>query len=125
MRLTGKIIKLICLTAMVTTICIADLALAQETGQEERVIQITAKKFEYSPNEIRLKKGVPVVLALTSLDRLHGFNIFDFGVRADINPGQVSRVRIVPEKAGTFVFRCDIYCGEGHEGMEGKLIVEE
>ena len=121
----GKTTRLICLTVIITVICLLALALAQETGKEEKVIKITAKKFEYSPNEVRLKKGVPVVLELTSLDRLHGFNIFDFGVRADINPGQVTRVRIVPEKTGTFVFRCDIYCGEGHENMEGKLIVEE
>ena len=125
MRLIGRIIKLICLIALITMICSGDLVFAQDAGQGERVIKITAKKFEYSPNEIRLKRGVPVVLELTSLDRLHGFNIFDFGVRADILPGQISRVRIVPEKAGTFVFRCDIYCGDGHEGMEGTLIVEE
>jgi cytochrome c oxidase subunit 2 len=38
--------------------------------QSEQVIRITAKNFEYSPDEIRVKKGVPMVLELTSLDRL-------------------------------------------------------
>lgn len=125
MRLNGKTTTLILTAVIITAICLAALALAQETLQQEKVILITAKKFEYSPNEIRLKKGVPVIFELTSLDRLHGFNIFDFGVRADINPGQSTRVRIVPDKTGTFVFRCDIYCGDGHENMEGKIIVEE
>jgi cytochrome c oxidase subunit 2 len=93
--------------------------------QAEQVIRITAKKFEYSPNEIRLKKGIPAVLEFTSLDRLHGFNCPDLAVRTDIMPGQVSTLRIVPQKAGTYDFHCDIFCGEGHEDMTGTIIVEE
>ncbi len=91
----------------------------------EQVIKITAKRFEYNPKEIRLKKGVPVVLELTSLDRLHGFNCPDLKIRGDINPGKVTKISLVPQKAGTFVFFCDIFCGEGHEDMNGKIIVEE
>lgn len=93
--------------------------------QAEQVIKITAKRFEYTPNEIRLKKGVAAILELTSLDRLHGFNCPDLEVRADISPGKVSRLRIVPQKAGIYEFHCDIFCGDGHEGMSGKIIVEE
>jgi len=93
--------------------------------QPEQVIKITAKKFEYSPSEIRVKKGVPVVLELTSLDRLHGFNCPALGIRSDINPGQIAKVRFTPQKSGTFVFFCDVFCGEGHEDMSGKIIVED
>jgi hypothetical protein len=90
----------------------------------ERVIGITAKKFEYTPNEITIEKGVPVILELTSFDRQHGFSCPALGVRADIEPGKISRVRIVPETTGTFNFHCDIYCGEGHADMNGKIIVK-
>jgi len=100
----------------------AAVALAEQADQ---VIKITAKRFEYSPNEIKLKKGVPAVLEFTSLDRLHGFSCPDFGIRTDIVPGKVSTVRFVPDKAGTFAFHCDIFCGDGHEDMTGKFIVEE
>ncbi|HXX54004.1 MAG TPA: cupredoxin domain-containing protein [Thermodesulfovibrionales bacterium] len=93
--------------------------------QKEQTIKITAKKFEYTPNEIRLKKGVPIVLELTSLDRVHGFNCPDLGVRTTIEPGKVSQVHIVAQKAGTYEFHCDIFCGDGHEDMSGKIIVEE
>jgi cytochrome c oxidase subunit II len=91
----------------------------------EQVIRISAKKFEYSPSEIRVKKGVPVVLELTSLDRVHGFNCPPLSIRSDINPGQITKVRFTPQKSGTFVFFCDVFCGEGHEDMSGKIIVEE
>jgi cytochrome c oxidase subunit 2 len=90
----------------------------------EPVIKIAAKKFEYAPNVIKLKKGIPVILEFTSLDRAHGFNCPDLKVRTDILPNKVSRVRIVPDKAGTFAFQCDIFCGSGHEEMAGTIVVE-
>ncbi len=91
----------------------------------EQVIQIKAKRYEYMPNEITLKKGVPVVLELTSLDRLHGFNCPAFKIRGDIRPHQVTRISFTPDKVGTFDFHCDNFCGSGHENMTGKFIVTE
>jgi cytochrome c oxidase subunit II len=93
-------------------------------SEQERVIKITAKKFEYNPNVIKIKKGVPVVLELTSLDRLHGFNCPGLKIRSDINPGKIARVKFTPVKSGTFPFFCDVFCGGGHEDMNGKIIVE-
>jgi cytochrome c oxidase subunit II len=94
-------------------------------AQQEQVIEVQAKRYEYIPKEISVKKGVPVLLKLTSLDRLHGFNCPDLGIRSDIEPGKVSEVRFTPAKTGTFAFFCDIYCGSGHGGMNGKIIVTE
>ena len=93
--------------------------------QKEIVIKITAKKFEYSPSSVKIKKGVPVILEFTSLDVMHGFNCPKLGVRTDIEPGKVSRVRILAQKAGIYEFHCDIFCGDGHEDMYGKIIVED
>src|SRR5262245_8642813 len=92
---------------------------------DEPVIKVTVKRFEYSPRDIRLRKGVPVVLELTSLDVPHGFNLPDLHVRADVIPGQVTRVRLVPDRVGTFTFRCDVFCGTGHEDLDGSLTVTE
>jgi cytochrome c oxidase subunit II len=94
-------------------------------AENEQVIKVTAKKFEYSPKEITVKKGVPVVLEFTSLDRLHGFNCPDLKIRTDILPGKVNTVRFVPDKVGTYPFHCDNFCGTGHEGMRGTIIVVE
>jgi cytochrome c oxidase subunit 2 len=93
--------------------------------EKERVIQITAKKFEYSPNDIKVKKDVPVLLEFTSLDRLHGFNCPGLGIRSDIGPGKTTQLRFTPNKAGSFPFHCDNFCGAGHEGMTGTITVEE
>lgn len=94
-------------------------------AENEQVVQITAKRFEYSPKEITVKKGVPVVLEFTSQDRLHGFNCPSLGIRMDIRPGKVNTLRFVPDKAGTFPFHCDNFCGTGHEGMRGTITVTE
>ena len=58
-----------------------------------------------------------MVLEFTSLDRLHGFNCPALKIRSDIEPGKVNTLRFVPDKAGTFPFHCDIFCGSGHSGM--------
>ena len=89
----------------------------------EQVVKMTAKRFEYDPSQITLKKGVPVILEITALDRDHGFKIPALGVRADLKSGEVTRVRIVPDRIGTFEFRCDVFCGTGHEDMAGEIVV--
>ncbi|HEY6873887.1 MAG TPA: cupredoxin domain-containing protein [Geobacteraceae bacterium] len=111
---------------LVAAIVVAGFAAFGACADEpEQVIKVTAKKFEYSPNEITVKKGVPVTLEFTSLDRPHGFNCPDLAIRTDIMPGKVNRVHFVPQKTGTFEFHCDLFCGEGHENMTGKIIVTE
>jgi cytochrome c oxidase subunit 2 len=107
-------------------VVVASLAVALKTGSTtEKVIRVTAKKFEFSPGEITVKKGVPVVLELTSSDRTHGFKLPDFGVRADAKPGEITRLSITPDKTGKFTFSCDVFCGSGHEDMSGTLVVTE
>ena len=109
-------------TPVVTTATVTTPAVATSTS--ERVVQITAKKFEYSPASITLKKGEPVVLELVSLDRVHGFNAPDFGLRTDVKPDANVRLRFVPDKTGRFEFHCDVFCGAGHEDMTGEIVVE-
>ena len=101
------------------------VAPAAFAADQPHVIQIKAKRFEYMPNEIHLKKGVPVVLELTSLDRLHGFNCPAFKIRGDVKPHEITRLAFTPDKVGTFEFHCDNFCGEGHENMNGKFVVTE
>jgi len=96
---------------------------AAPAAPEERLIKLTVKRFEYSQKEIVLKVGQPVVIEITSLDVPHGFNVPDFNVRTDVLPGKVARVRFTPDRAGTFVYLCDIFCGSGHEQLDGHFIV--
>ena len=109
--------------AVLGLVASASYASSQAVASEQ-VIKINAHKFEFVPNGITLKVGVPVILELTSSDVIMGFNATDLKSRVDIIPGKVTRVRIVPEKIGTFTFFCDIFCGSGHEEMSGVIKVE-
>jgi cytochrome c oxidase subunit II len=88
-----------------------------------KVVKVLARRFTFAPDRITLKRGVPVVFQLTTADVLMGFSVPDFAVRADILPGKVAEVRLVPDKLGTFTFLCDIFCGSGHETMSGSITV--
>ena len=93
--------------------------------QTETAMPIQAKRFEFTPTQIVLKRGVPVILELTSLDVVHGFNVPGLGIRADVLPGQTTRVRLVPDKVGRFDYRCDHFCGLGHWKVRGTIVVED
>ena len=110
----------------VLAIALASLAsatLGASAQKPRRVIRVKAKRFSYSPNRIPLKKGEPVTFELTTEDITMGFNVPDFGVRADIVPGKTTRLDLTPDKAGAFIFLCDVFCGDGHEAMSGELVV--
>ncbi|TMA09779.1 MAG: cytochrome c oxidase subunit II [Deltaproteobacteria bacterium] len=91
---------------------------------QEKVIQVTAERFKFTPSVIELKLGEPVILELTTLDRKHGFQVSDLNIDETVEPGKVTHIRIVPAKAGTFLFHCTVFCGSGHEDMAGEIVVK-
>ncbi len=100
------------------------LGRAQAQDAPPRVIAVEAKRFRFTPEEIRVRKGEAVTLAFTAVDFAHGFFAPDFNLRADLVPGTVTKVALQAKDAGRFTFLCDNFCGEGHESMGGALIVE-
>ena len=109
-------------TALLSVVASAD---TPTPASQEQVVKISAKRFEYSPNVIKVKVNTPVVLEFTTVDRLHGFAVPDLKLEAEIKPGEVTRVRFVPQKTGTFAFHCNVFCGSGHEDMTGELVVTD
>lgn len=98
---------------------------AQDAGANAQVVKVVAKRFTYTPSTITLKKGVPVVLEISSVDFTHGFNVPDLNLRADLPPGKVTKLSITPDRVGKFEFLCDNFCGSGHEEMNGEIVVVE
>ena len=99
------------------------LAVALSAAAQERTVTVTAERFKFSPGTIELKAGEAVVLEFSSLDRKHGFQVPDLGIDETIEPGKVTRVRIVAQKPGTYAFHCSVFCGSGHEEMAGEIVV--
>jgi cytochrome c oxidase subunit 2 len=88
-------------------------------------IQIVAERFDFSPGEVTVKKGVPVTLVLTSKDVPHGVKFKDFNVVLDVKKGETKEITFTPNKAGTFVGQCSVFCGSGHGAMKLTLHVTE
>jgi cytochrome c oxidase subunit II len=102
-------------------------AAAQDTQASgpAKEIQVTAKKYSFSPDTIRVKKGDRVRLVITATDRDHGFKLEAFHIEQKLKKGTPTTVEFTADQAGTFPFKCSVVCGFGHHGMKGKLIVEE
>ena len=88
------------------------------------VVRIMAKQFEYIPNTFTVSVNVPVQLILRSQDVTHGFAIDDFKINVQVQKGQDTIVNFTPDKVGTFDYYCSVFCGVGHLGMRGKMIVK-
>jgi cytochrome c oxidase subunit II len=93
---------------------------AQATPQR---IEITAKRFGFTPGEVTLKKGQPVVLVLKSMDVGHGLRVRELGVDMKVKAGGTAEITITPEKTGDFVGHCSVFCGSGHGSMTFTLHV--
>ncbi|GGC69170.1 cupredoxin domain-containing protein [Undibacterium terreum] len=112
------------LTAVAGSLALGGLMKIASAKPAPKTIRISAKKFQFIPAEVRLKRGEEVILELSTQDVLMGFSLPDLKMRADLVPGKTQTLLITPDKAGEYVFLCDVFCGSGHEDMSGKLIVE-
>ncbi len=88
-------------------------------------IKMTAKKYEFDPSTITVKKGERVRLLITALDRDHGFKLEAFGINQKLKKGDTETIEFTADKSGTFPFQCSEFCGFGHGRMKGKVVVEE
>jgi len=121
----NRIIRRIYLSLSVLLLVLAGLRHAAKADEPAKVIDITAKRFEFIPAEITLKKGEAVTLRLTSHDVTHGFFVRPLKIDSDIEAGKTTEVRVTPETTGKFVTICDHFCGVNHGAMHMTINVVE
>jgi cytochrome c oxidase subunit 2 len=114
---------------------------ASQADANTKVIELSAKKYEFSPSEIRVPKGTRVQLKVHSVDEPHGakLDVYPEGARDKSTPGLIfdhpdengkvtkgtdQVLDFVAQVPGTYDFKCAKFCGFGHDRMKGKLVVE-
>jgi len=110
-------------------------------NQNAQVIEITAKKYEYSISPIHVKAGTKVQLKITATDHDHGFKIATapdgaqptgaagliFTSAQDcwqLKKGETTTIDFLAQTPGAYTFRCCHTCGLGHKGMRGQIVVD-
>ncbi len=110
-------------------------------NQDVQVIEVTAKKYEYSISPLHVKRGTKVQLKITATDHDHGFKIAAFPDGAaqsgtpglvfasaqecwQLKKGETTTIEFLAQATGTYTFRCCHICGPGHRGMKGELVVD-
>jgi plastocyanin len=74
------IVAAIAMAAGAIAIAGGNLRAAQEPAQ---TLEVSAKKYEFAPSEIHVKKGTNVRLKITATDRDHGFEVDPFAQGSD------------------------------------------
>ena len=97
---------------------------AQQAPPAVHEIKMTAKKYEFNPEEVRVKQGEKMRLLITAIDRSHGIEIKELGIKVRLEEGKETPVEFTADKPGEYEFNCAVRCGWRHGSMKGKLIVE-
>jgi cytochrome c oxidase subunit 2 len=107
---------------------IAAVAIRAQSGgnaTQTKEVQMTAKKYDFSPSTVEVSAGTKIIFKITAEDREHGFQIA--GAKTGcvkIKKGETATVEYLAEKPGTVEFKCCVFCGMGHGGMKGKIVVQ-
>jgi cytochrome c oxidase subunit 2 len=94
-------------------------------GQDApREIDVVARRFAFEPSRVEVRVGERVRLRVVSADGVHGMEIKKFKVKKEIPRGTTPVViEFTASEAGEFPILCSEYCGDGHEDMQGQLVV--
>lgn len=89
-----------------------------------RTVEMTAERFRFIPDTIRVKAGTLVEIDLKSVNGTHGFELGAFGIDETLSEGESKTIEFFAKEEGQYTFRCSHFCGIGHFGMKGIIIVD-
>lgn len=92
-------------------------------GDKQAEVRLISQMYAFLPAEIEVPSNVPVTFRVTSVDVIHGFQIVGTNANATVVPGYVSQFTITFPHDGEYLIVCNEFCGIGHHGMYGKVIV--
>ena len=97
---------------------------APSSTSAAETVKVSAHLGGFEPDVIHVKKGEPVTLEISSADVTHGFACPDLGIDVTVVPRNPVAIPVSLNAAGEHAFFCSVFCGEGHENMLGRIVVE-
>ena len=95
------------------------------TAPAPRVIEVTVRRFTFEPSNVEVTEGERVRLLVRSADGVHGLRIKKFRVNKMVpRGGEPVAIDFVASAPGTYEILCSEECGDGHDQMQGTLIVK-
>jgi len=86
-------------------------------------IYLLGRNYTWGNYILELEQNQPYRLHLTSQDMPHALVVQELKLMNRIRLGQFTTVSFSPHKAGRFKVNCGDFCGIGHYGMVGAMIV--
>ena len=96
-----------------------------QVGPNEYEAVVVSRAWSFTPNVISVPAGSEVTFVITSPDVVHGFQIFEKAVNAMVIPGQITEVTATFDEPAEYDIVCHEFCGIGHHGMFGTMVVTE
>lgn len=69
-------------------------------------------------------EGENVLFQITSVDVIHGFFIPRLRLQQDAVPGHLTQIWMKADQLGSFMIRCDQYCGVAHGEMYVPMVIQ-
>ena len=127
--------------ALALALCPPKASPVAAEDQKVQAVELTAKKYEYSPSPVHVKSGTKVQLRITATDHDHGFKILAVPDGAlpngadglvfssaqecwQLKKGETTTIEFLAQTPGTYAFKCCHTCGLGHRGMKGQIVVD-
>ncbi|AMY11560.1 nitrous-oxide reductase, Sec-dependent [Luteitalea pratensis] len=88
-----------------------------------RQFTMTARKFQFDPEIIDVRRNDIVRLTITSADIDHSFTIDAYRIQKRIPAGGSVTLEFRADEVGRFPFYCSMRIDPGCEDMSGELIV--
>jgi cytochrome c oxidase subunit II len=137
-----SLLTILAVFPLALTVCLLPPGAVSAQEQKTQVIELTAKKYEFTGSPVHVKAGTKVQLKITASDHDHGFKIYPTPDGVDSNgpaglvfasaqecwqlkKGETTTIEFLAQSPGTYTFKCCHTCGLGHKGMKGQLVVDQ
>jgi cytochrome c oxidase subunit 2 len=97
---------------------------AQDQGPVAKPFAVTARRYKFEPARIEVVQDDLVKIELKTEDIAHSWTVDAYRIAKRVSPGHPVTFEFRADKAGTFLFYCDLKTEDGCRQMRGELVVK-